>query len=92
MTLFTGEGRDDVTCRCLQVKEVKRDDVSQMNPPKFHMYDDMAELTYLNEATILHNLRARYSKLLIYVSTHHRCDVMNVFATGCACLKRNELE
>ena len=51
-----------------QVKTVRRDDVQQMNPPKFYMYDDMAELTYLNEASILYNLKSRYSKLLIYVS------------------------
>ena len=38
-----------------------------MNPPKFYMFDDMANLTYLNEASILYNLRSRYVKLLIYV-------------------------
>ena len=51
----------------MQVLAVSRDDIQQMNPPKFYMYDDMAELTYLNEASILYNLKSRYSKLLIYV-------------------------
>ena len=39
-----------------------------MNPPKFFMYEDMANLTYLNEAAILACLRERYVKLHLYVS------------------------
>jgi myosin heavy subunit len=38
-----------------------------MNPPKYEKCDDMADLTYLNDATVLHNLRARYMDWLIYV-------------------------
>ena len=40
----------------------------QMNPPKFEKIEDMASLTYLNEASVLHNLRQRYYSSLIYVS------------------------
>lgn len=39
-----------------------------MNPPKFEKVEDMADLTYLNEASVLHNLRARYCSGYIYVS------------------------
>ena len=39
-----------------------------MNPPKYEKCDDMADLTYLNDATVLHNLRARYVSWYIYVS------------------------
>lgn len=39
----------------------------QMNPPKFEKIEDMAGLTYLNEASVLHNLRQRYYSSLIYV-------------------------
>ena len=39
----------------------------QMNPPKFEKIEDMAALTYLNEASVLHNLRQRYYSSLIYV-------------------------
>ncbi len=39
-----------------------------MNPPKFEMIDDMASLTYLNEASVLYNLRTRYTQQFIYVS------------------------
>ncbi len=39
-----------------------------MNPPKFDKVEDMADLTYLNEASVVHNLRLRYYSDLIYVS------------------------
>ncbi len=38
-----------------------------MNPPKYEKCDDMADMTYLNDATVLHNLRTRYTDWLIYV-------------------------
>ena len=37
-----------------------------MNPPKFEKCEDMSNLTYLNEASVLHNLRARYQAKLIH--------------------------
>jgi myosin heavy chain 9/10/11/14 len=43
-------------------------DVQKMNPPKFSKVEDMAELTCLNEASVLHNLKERYYSGLIYVS------------------------
>lgn len=45
-----------------------RDDCQKMNPPKFAKVEDMAELTCLNEASVLHNLKDRYYSGLIYVS------------------------
>ena len=39
-----------------------------MNPPKFDRVEDMAELTHLNEASVVSNLKARYVTNLIYVS------------------------
>lgn len=38
-----------------------------MNPPKFDRVDDIADLTYLNEASVVHNLRLRYLSGNIYV-------------------------
>jgi len=38
-----------------------------MNPPKFEKTEDMANLTFLNEAGVLHNLRQRYQSMMIYV-------------------------
>jgi len=40
-----------------------------MNPPKFEKIEDMANMTYLNEASVLYNLRSRYCGGFIYVST-----------------------
>lgn len=45
-----------------------KEDVHQRNPPKFEKTEDMANLTYLSEAAILHNLRERYHNWRIYVS------------------------
>lgn len=55
---------------------VAKDDVQKMNPPKFNKVEDMAELTCLNEASVLHNLKDRYYSGLIYVSI--LCDFVNI--------------
>ena len=47
---------------------MKESDIQQMNPPKYDMIEDMAMLTHLNEASVLFNLRRRYSAWMIYVS------------------------
>lgn len=51
-----------------QVKDFKKDQVGQVNPPKFEKCEDMSNLTYLNDASVLHNLKQRYYHKLIYVS------------------------
>lgn len=51
-----------------QTLTVKDGDIQQMNPPKYDMMEDMAMLTHLNEASVLYNLRRRYSAWMIYVS------------------------
>ena len=51
-----------------EVKDYKSDLVTQVNPPKFDMCEDMSGLTYLNDASVLWNLTARYVEKLIYVS------------------------
>lgn len=53
---------------------VHKDDVQKMNPPKFDKVEDMSELTFLNEASVLHNIKDRYYSGLIYVShSSHNC-------------------
>jgi len=47
---------------------LSREEVQRMNPPHFSKVEDMADLTCLNEASVLHNLRERYYSGLIYVS------------------------
>lgn len=63
----------------LKVITVKKDDVSQMNPPKYEKCEDMANLTYLNDATVLHNLRSRYSSWLIYTYSGLFCVAINPY-------------
>ena len=46
---------------------VNSHEVDKVNPPKFNMAEDMADLTYLNEASVINNLRQRYENDLIYV-------------------------
>ena len=40
--------------------------MDKVNPGKFDKADDMAELTHLNEASVVHNLHIRYQSDLIY--------------------------
>lgn len=47
---------------------IHKDSIQKMNPPKFSKAEDMAALTFLNEASVLHNLKERYFSGLIYVS------------------------
>ena len=49
-----------------QQREVSADSVDKVNPAKFDKADDMAELTHLNEASVVHNLHMRYQADLIY--------------------------
>ncbi|KAI9657430.1 MAG: hypothetical protein M1821_003112 [Bathelium mastoideum] len=47
-------------------REVHSDEVDKVNPAKFDKADDMAELTHLNEPSVVHNLYMRYQADLIY--------------------------
>lgn len=51
-----------------QQKTLKKDLLQQLNPPKYEKCEDMSNLTYLNDASVLHNLKERYFAELIYVS------------------------
>lgn len=61
-----------------QTKQFRKDQLSQVNPPKFEKAEDMADLTYLNEASVLHNLKQRYYAKLIYVSRSQWSYITNV--------------
>lgn len=63
---------------------INKDDIQKMNPPKFSKVEDMAELTCLNEASVLHNLKDRYYSGLIYVSEQTWtlvCVFLTVYST-----------
>ena len=50
-----------------------------MNPPKFEKCEDMANLTYLNDASVFHNLDARFKCKLIYTYSGLFCIVVNPY-------------
>jgi len=58
---------------------VNKDDIQKMNPPKFDKVEDMAELTCLNEASVLHNIKDRYYSGLIYTYSGLFCVVVNPY-------------
>lgn len=53
----------------VQTRQFRKDQLAQVNPPKYEKTEDMADLTFLNEASVLHNLKQRYYNNLIYVSS-----------------------
>lgn len=67
-----GERGDEVEVEIVETGRrqlVAKDDIQKMNPPKYDKVEDMAALTCLNEASVLHNIKDRYYSGLIYVST-----------------------
>uniref|UniRef100_A0A8B9K928 Myosin, heavy chain 14, non-muscle n=1 Tax=Astyanax mexicanus TaxID=7994 RepID=A0A8B9K928_ASTMX len=56
-----------------------REELQRMNPPRFSKVEDMADLTCLNEASVLHNLRERYYSGLIYTYSGLFCVVVNPY-------------
>jgi len=79
--VITKEEGDNVTLQTRKDKTVtfKRDQLLQMNPPKYEMCDDMADLTYLNDATVYHNLRERFVNWYIYTYSGLFCVTINPF-------------
>ncbi|KAH9453195.1 hypothetical protein MJO29_012608 [Puccinia striiformis f. sp. tritici] len=67
----TATGSSDqqlVEVRCVddKTRTVKMDILEKMNPPKFNKVEDIADLTFLNEPSVVHNLRQRYESKMIY--------------------------
>ncbi|XP_055948532.1 myosin heavy chain, muscle-like isoform X1 [Argiope bruennichi] len=58
---------------------VKKDLLQQVNPPKYEKAEDMSNLTYLNDASVLHNLRQRYYAQLIYTYSGLFCVAINPY-------------
>merc|ERR1712042_362467 len=55
------------------------DKVWEQNPPKFENEEDMSNLSVLNRACVLHNLRTRYNCLLIYTYSGLFCVCINPY-------------
>ena len=52
-----------------EMKTFKEADCVQVNPPKMEKIEDVTYMTYLNDASVLWNLKTRYIAQLIYVSS-----------------------
>uniref|UniRef100_UPI00358FDCDE myosin-16-like n=1 Tax=Myxine glutinosa TaxID=7769 RepID=UPI00358FDCDE len=78
---ITGEEGDKVTVHTSlnETVTVKRVDLQEMNPPKFEQTDDMANMTFLNEASVLNNLRERYENMRIYTYSGLFCVTINPY-------------
>merc|ERR1712079_104600 len=69
----------------VQIKETgdtkvfKKDQVQQVNPPKFDCQDDMSGLTYLGDACVLWNSVVRYKNELIYTYSGLFCIAINPY-------------
>jgi len=73
---------DKVTVTILTTKDkkvFKKDQVGQVNPPKFDCSDDMSGLTYLNDACVLWNSVVRYKNELIYTYSGLFCIAINPY-------------
>merc|ERR1719419_2039902 len=73
---------DDVEVEIVETGKrmiVARDDLQKMNPPKYDKQEDMADLTCLNEASVLHNIKERYYSGLIYTYSGLFCVVVNPY-------------
>ncbi|VDP06818.1 unnamed protein product, partial [Soboliphyme baturini] len=60
-------------------KKVRKEEVQEMNPPQFHRTENMSNLTFLNDAGVLYNLRERYNSMLIYTYSGLFCVVINPY-------------
>merc|ERR1712226_1774716 len=60
-------------------KVFKTSEIGQVNPRKFEKIEDMADLTYLNDASVFHNLDVRFKAKLIYTYSGLFCIVVNPY-------------
>merc|ERR550539_943772 len=68
------------TVMCGHEKKVfKSAEIGQVNPPKFEKCEDMANLTFLNDASVFWNLKVRFQAKLIYTYSGLFCIVVNPY-------------
>ncbi|XP_030375800.1 unconventional myosin-XVIIIa isoform X2 [Scaptodrosophila lebanonensis] len=81
--ISTEEQQHKVTIRLLHNGEeltVDEDDIEKQNSPNLDLVEDICELKYLNEASVLHCLRQRYASNLIHTKAGPTLLVVNPMA------------
>merc|ERR1719219_1857189 len=77
--LESNEGTKAVIMCGHEKKTFKSEQVGQVNPPKFEKCEDMANLTFLNDASVFYNLKVRFQAKLIYTYSGLFCIVVNPY-------------
>merc|ERR1719195_1886962 len=78
-TLVDNDGTKAVVMCGHEKKTFKSSEIGQVNPPKFEKCEDMANLTFLNDASVFWNLEVRFQAKLIYTYSGLFCIVVNPY-------------
>merc|ERR1712130_960936 len=63
----------------MKEKDIKNELIEKQNPPKYELLEDLANMTYLSEASVVYNLSERYVKFLIYTYSGLFCVTVNPY-------------
>merc|ERR1719208_211972 len=77
--LESNDGTKAVVMCGHEKKTFKSSEIGQVNPPKFEKCEDMANLTFLNDASVFYNLKTRFKSKLIYTYSGLFCIVVNPY-------------
>merc|ERR1711962_1384014 len=77
--LESNDGTKAVVMCGHEKKTFKSSEAGQVNPPKFEKCEDMANLTFLNDASVFYNLKVRFQAKLIYTYSGLFCVVVNPY-------------
>merc|ERR1719394_420614 len=81
--MITGDGEKPGTTKVMRSDNKKKtysnDKVEKQNPPKYELLEDLANMTYLSEASVVYNLSERYVRFLIYTYSGLFCVTVNPY-------------
>jgi len=78
-TITGGEDPCDIQTENGNTLSLPKAEVLECNPPKFFKEEDMSNLSVLNRACVLYNLRSRYQVLQIYTYSGLFCICINPY-------------
>ncbi|XP_063607359.1 myosin heavy chain, muscle-like isoform X2 [Penaeus indicus] len=62
-----------------EMKDFKKEQVGQVNPPKYEKCEDVSNLTFLNDPSVFYVLKSRYQAKLIYTYSGLFCIAVNPY-------------